>query len=779
MKNSNLERKLIEKAKKLMLDNPNVDFETLAERFIKDQIHRGSAVNEMMLRDCLTEAHEQIIEQKGKKFVLGGAIQEHMGAGDLDSFEKGGGLPKGAKLKLTMYSVDVYEDDYEQGELDHVNYWSQSLNKTFDSPDEAFKWIADNVLFDYHKEVQPKDFVVLDGRVIYSRLNDANNSKADKLQIAEWKKGKKKLYSASYDFYFEAVSNLSDEQLSKILGVELYKKGGKIKKRSTQAIRRDRVWTSNQPHEQAYKSKRKSAIRRHGVDSARDSQEPHEVATRKKTYLVGGDLDHIMLQMGGDLDHVMLLKGGDLDHIPFKFGGTLEDAEKIVKNRDYFKNADELSLNQTQDELRYLRSIRKSGDYKRSKTSQRMNDAGIVFLTHLLKKKKEDWKNAPRLKRGDLLEIAGRKWFDSTYGNTYHSVTVYVNDKFVAKHPFSYGYGDQYIQTGLKLLWDWYKKPYGWKESTSIYSLKEKGIKVVTHSEDVLKRDLEDGGLIDDLTPERDLIVPFGKGGEIMDKIKSGDYITEREMKLITRRMNNDKLDPEMREVIQYIWDNDVAIDPNGEWSKKGLKFLMNQWKSPTGKIRKNNPFGQRETDILENFDHFELAGFYDVSRYGGVSYYVPLYDVCDDEGWCFQYYYDGKVNIVGLMGGLFGSPKRSTHAIRMDRMWSSNQPHEVAYRSKRKSPIKRSGKDRKLDSQEPHEVATRKAMEHGGFVVAEDMNASDLESFKQGGQTYARGGEIENASDLYDKHFEKYPYATELIAHYIFGVDEDNDVYN
>ena len=44
---------------------------------------------------------------------------------------------------------------------------------------------------------------------------------------------------------------------------------------------------------------------------------------------------------------------------------------------------------------------------------------------------------------------------------------------------------------------------------------------------------------------------------------------------------------------------------------------------------------------------------------------------------------------------------------------------------------------------------------------------------------TYQGGGEVENASDLYDKHFEKYPYATELIAYYIFGAKEDNDVYN
>ena len=59
MSYSNLERKLIEKAKKLMLDNPNVDFHTLAERFIDAHSHINE-IRHLTLCDCLTEAHEQI-----------------------------------------------------------------------------------------------------------------------------------------------------------------------------------------------------------------------------------------------------------------------------------------------------------------------------------------------------------------------------------------------------------------------------------------------------------------------------------------------------------------------------------------------------------------------------------------------------------------------------------------------------------------------------------------------------------------------------------------------
>tara|TARA_R110000787_G_scaffold148149_1_gene262028 strand:+ start:9380 stop:9553 length:174 start_codon:yes stop_codon:yes gene_type:complete len=53
---STLEKNLIKKAKKIMLSNPNKDFDTLAEKFIQD----NSAIDEMILCDCLTEAYEQI-----------------------------------------------------------------------------------------------------------------------------------------------------------------------------------------------------------------------------------------------------------------------------------------------------------------------------------------------------------------------------------------------------------------------------------------------------------------------------------------------------------------------------------------------------------------------------------------------------------------------------------------------------------------------------------------------------------------------------------------------
>ena len=56
---STLEKNLINKAKKLMLSNPNVDLDTLADQFIKAHSNINE-ITHLTLCDCLTEAFEQI-----------------------------------------------------------------------------------------------------------------------------------------------------------------------------------------------------------------------------------------------------------------------------------------------------------------------------------------------------------------------------------------------------------------------------------------------------------------------------------------------------------------------------------------------------------------------------------------------------------------------------------------------------------------------------------------------------------------------------------------------
>ncbi len=49
------------------------------------------------------------------------------------------------------------------------------------------------------------------------------------------------------------------------------------------------------------------------------------------------------------------------------------------------------------------------------------------------------------------LHIEGRRWFQRTFGNTYHSVRIFKDGQLVAHLPRQYGYGDQFLQTA----WEW------------------------------------------------------------------------------------------------------------------------------------------------------------------------------------------------------------------------------------------------------------------------------------------------------------------------------------
>lgn len=119
-------------------------------------------------------------------------------------------------------------------------------------------------------------------------------------------------------------------------------------------------------------------------------------------------------------------------------------------------------------------------------------------------------------------------------------------------------------------------------------------------------------------------------------KIEEGQLIAMKSF------LNKNK---ENRDLIFAAMAN-ITLTLSPEQNQKGYDFLMDQWKTATGKERKNNPFGYREQAILENFSHFELNGWYDAGN-AYASYYLPLYE-CVGDGTSFEYYYNGEVNIVG-----------------------------------------------------------------------------------------------------------------------------------
>ena len=55
------------------------------------------------------------------------------------------------------------------------------------------------------------------------------------------------------------------------------------------------------------------------------------------------------------------------------------------------------------------------------------------------------------MKRIETLKIYGKRWFQKSYGNTYHTVTVIVNGEEM-KSGIAYGYGNHYLQTAADML---------------------------------------------------------------------------------------------------------------------------------------------------------------------------------------------------------------------------------------------------------------------------------------------------------------------------------------
>ena len=51
-----------------------------------------------------------------------------------------------------------------------------------------------------------------------------------------------------------------------------------------------------------------------------------------------------------------------------------------------------------------------------------------------------------------MIIITAKKWFQKSYGNTYHSVSVYRDSEFLGYIPFRYGYGDHYLNTAAGIL---------------------------------------------------------------------------------------------------------------------------------------------------------------------------------------------------------------------------------------------------------------------------------------------------------------------------------------
>lgn len=124
---------------------------------------------------------------------------------------------------------------------------------------------------------------------------------------------------------------------------------------------------------------------------------------------------------------------------------------------------------------------------------------------------------------------------------------------------------------------------------------------------------------------------------EIIANIEKNGFITEKEINLLKRRANaGDK------EAANF-WP---CVPVTYEQSLKAFNWLMNQYKTPRGVERKNNPFGYREMQIIDTWncetDRATFQGFYDAGSYGFHNY-VPCYEFGG-----MEYYVCGGIQIVG-----------------------------------------------------------------------------------------------------------------------------------
>lgn len=127
---------------------------------------------------------------------------------------------------------------------------------------------------------------------------------------------------------------------------------------------------------------------------------------------------------------------------------------------------------------------------------------------------------------------------------------------------------------------------------------------------------------------------------KVIEGITKRGYILENEINLLKNRLNRGD------SLVWDLWDIDTPLMISQEQTEKGLNWLTNQWKTPTGKERKNNPLGYWEQDILSKFDHFEFTDFASCGN-GWVCFYSPVYKVVDIYGDSFTYYVYGGQMVI------------------------------------------------------------------------------------------------------------------------------------
>ena len=129
----------------------------------------------------------------------------------------------------------------------------------------------------------------------------------------------------------------------------------------------------------------------------------------------------------------------------------------------------------------------------------------------------------------------------------------------------------------------------------------------------------------------------------IFADVKANGFMTERDMKLLKNRSNNEGKDFFDYDLMESL-SSGYGIPIDEEWANKGIKWLKSLLKK-NGEPKSGQSLGYREIDIIQtaNPSDFTFRGFYDAGRYGFRNF-LPLYGVAG-----MEYYVScGKIQVIG-----------------------------------------------------------------------------------------------------------------------------------
>ena len=99
---------------------------------------------------------------------------------------------------------------------------------------------------------------------------------------------------------------------------------------------------------------------------------------------------------------------------------------------------------------------------------------------------------------------------------------------------------------------------------------------------------------------------------------------------------------------LEYLYN--IAFKPSK--LREGLNAVKNYGKlgQLDNYLRKTNPLGNRELQILAEFSHFTFTGFYNAGQESiDLHNYCLIWKCYDKDGYSFEYYLEGGVmNLIG-----------------------------------------------------------------------------------------------------------------------------------